>query len=94
MNFINPFELLDISEVDPASIKKAKRRKLTEFDLSDDGTIEFGGEKITKSDFIRVTDELDNSDKSEFYLFLANNPQLNSFLTYRKTSFFSNFRQI
>lgn len=93
MNFINPFELLDVSEVDASSIKKAKRRKLTEFDLSDDGSIEFGGRKITKSDFIRVTDELDNSDTAEFYLFLANSPKLNAFLTHGDASIFSNFRQ-
>lgn len=93
MNFINPFELLDVSEVDAASIKKAKRRKLTEFDLSDDGTIEFRDGKITKSDFIRVTDELDNSDRAEFYLFLASSPKLNAFLTQGDTSVFSNFRQ-
>jgi hypothetical protein len=93
MNFINPFELLDVSEVDAASIRKAKRRKLTEFDLSDDGTIEFGNRKITKSDFIRVTDELDNSEKAEFYLFLSNSPKLNAFLTHGDTSVFSNFRQ-
>lgn len=93
MNFINPFELLDVSEVDAASIKKAKRRKLTEFDLSDDGTIEFGKGKVTKSDFIRATDELDDSDRAEFYLFLVNSPKLNAFLTYGDTSVFSNFRQ-
>ena len=93
MNFINPFELLDVSEVDAASIRKAKRRKLTEFDLSDDGTIKFGDGKITKSDFIRVTDELDNSDRAEFYLFLSKSPKLNAFLTHGETSVFSNFRQ-
>jgi len=93
MNFINPFELLDVKGLDVASIKKAKRRKLTEFDLSDDGTIEFKDRKITKSDFIRATDELDNSEKTEFYLFLSNNPELNAFLTNGDVSVFASFRQ-
>lgn len=93
MNFINPFELLDVAEVDAASIKKAKRRKLAEFDLSDDGIIEVGNQKVTKSDFIRVTDELDNNDKAEFYLFVKNNLRLNAFLTNGDTSFFVNYRQ-
>jgi tetratricopeptide (TPR) repeat protein len=93
MNFINPFELLDITEADAAVIKKAKKRKLAEFDLSDDGIIEFGNQKVTKSDFIRVTDELDNKDKAEFYLFVKNNPNLNNFLTIGDTSFFTKFRQ-
>lgn len=93
MNFVNPFELLDVAEADAASIKKAKRRKLAEFDLSDDGMIEVGNQKVTKSDFIRVTDELDSNDKAEFYLFVKNNPRLNAFLTNGDTSFFTNYRQ-
>jgi hypothetical protein len=93
MNFVNPFELLDVIEADAASIKKAKRRKLAEFELSDDGLIEFGNQKVTKSDFIRVTDELDNNDKVEFYLFIKNNQRLNAFLTNGDTSFFVNYRQ-
>ena len=93
MNFVNPFELLDVAEADAASIKKAKRRKLAEFDLSDDGMIEVGNQKVTKSDFIRVTDELDSNDKAEFYLFIKNNPRLNAFLTNGDTSFFTNYRQ-
>lgn len=93
MNFVNPFELLDMAEADAAAIKKAKRRKLAEFDLSDDGIIEVGKQKVTKSDFIRVTDELDDNDKAEFYLFVKNNPRLNAFLTNGDTSFFTNYRQ-
>jgi len=93
MNFVNPFELLDVAEADAAAIKKAKRRKLAEFDLSDDGMIEVGNQKVTKSDFIRVTDELDSNDKAEFYLFVKNNPRLNAFLTNGDTSFFTNYRQ-
>ncbi len=93
MNFVNPFELLDVAETDAVSIKKAKKRKLAEFDLSDDGIIEVGNQKVTKSDFIRAIDELDNNDKAEFYLFVKNNPRLNAFLTNGDISFFTNFRQ-
>jgi hypothetical protein len=93
MNFVNPFDLLDVVESDIASVKKAKRRKLAEFDLSDDGMIEVGNQKITKSDFIRVTDELDSSNIAEFYLFVKRNLKLNAFLTNGDTSFFTNFRQ-
>lgn len=93
MNFVNPFDLLDVVEADAATIKKAKRRKLAEFDLSDDGIIEVGNQKITKSDFIRVTDELDSDDKAEFYLDVNNNPRLNAFLTNGDTSFFINYRR-
>lgn len=94
MNFINPFELLDVSEADASAIKKAKRRKLAEFDLSDDGMIEIGNKKVTKSDFLRVADELDNSGKAEFYLFIKENRLLNSLLTNGDVAyFFQNQRQ-
>ena len=93
MTFTNPFELLELDFHDKEAIKKAKRRKLAEFDLSDDGTIEVGTQKVIKSDFIRVTDELDNPDKVEFYLFVKGNPRLNAFLTMGDTSFFTNYRQ-
>lgn len=93
MNFLNPFELLEIKNAESALIKKAKRRKLTEFDLSDDGMIEFGNQKVTKSDFIRVTDELDDSNKKAFYLYLLENQSLNDFLTQGDTSFLMNYRQ-
>ncbi len=93
MTFTNPFELLELDSDDKEAIKKAKRRKLAEFELSDDGTIEVGTQKVIKSDFIRVTDELDNPDKVEFYLFVKGNPRLNAFLTMGDTSFFTNYRQ-
>ncbi len=93
MNFLNPFELLEIENAEPALIKKAKRRKLTEFDLSDDGTIMVGSQKVTKSDFIRITDELDNPEKREFYLYILENQALNNFLMYENISFLSNYRQ-
>lgn len=90
--FINPIELLDIAEADASVIKKATRKKLLEFDLSDDGMLDLGNEKITKSDFLRVTGQLDNNDTTEFYLFLKNTPKLNAFLKSGNPAFFSNFR--
>ena len=92
MSFINPMELLDVKEIDIANIKRVKRRKLLEFELSDDGMINYGKNKVTKSDFIRVTDELDNKDKAEFYLFIKNNPNLNAFLKNGDPIFFTDFR--
>lgn len=92
MNFINPIELLDVVETDAAVIKLAKRRKLLEFELSDDGMIEAGNRKVSKSDFLRVTDELDNNDKAEFYFFIKNKLSLNAFLKNGNTTFFAYFR--
>lgn len=53
MKFVNPYEVLELDTPDNSEVKKAKRRKLTEFDLSDDGSIEFKSIKIHKADFLK-----------------------------------------
>jgi hypothetical protein len=52
MNFINPFDLLEIETTNSDAIKKAKRRKLADIDLND-GFLEVGNQKISKSEFIK-----------------------------------------
>jgi hypothetical protein len=92
MNFVNPYEVLELDTLDNSEIKKAKRKKLTEFDLSDDGTIEFKNFKIHKADFLKATDDLDNEQKSQFYWSIKNNPELSSFLSSGDTWFFVNYQ--
>ncbi|MDW8297247.1 MAG: hypothetical protein RMJ97_10250 [Raineya sp.] len=92
MKFINPYEVLELDTPDNSEVKKAKRRKLTEFDLSDDGSIEFKNIKIHKADFIKATDELDNEQKSQFYWSIKNNPELSNFLLSGDTCFFTNYQ--
>lgn len=92
MNFINPYEVLEIETPDNSEIKKAKRRKLTEFDLSDDGSIEFKKLKIYKADFLKATDELDNEQKSQFYWSIKNNSELSNFLNSGDTWFFIDYQ--
>lgn len=92
MKFINPYEVLELDTPDNSEVKKAKRRKLTEFDLSDDGSIEFKNVKIYKADFLKATDELDNEQKSQFYWIIKNNPELSNFLTSGDTWFFINYQ--
>ena len=92
MKFINPYEVLGLDTPDNGEVKKAKRRKLTEFDLSDDGSIEFKSIKIHKADFLNATDELDNEQKSQFYWSIKNNPELSNFLVSGDTWFFANYQ--
>ncbi|MCS6903803.1 MAG: CFI-box-CTERM domain-containing protein [Bacteroidia bacterium] len=93
MQFINPYEILEVETQDSNEIKKAKRRKLAEFDLAQDGTIEFNNVKIHKAEFIEAVDELDNLQKSRFYWSLKKEtPQLNNFLTKGDLSYFYNFQ--
>jgi len=97
MTYINPFDLLKIksenlSGIDSSTIRKAKRTLLADIELSDNSTINHHGIELTKSDCIRVIDELDNEEKKEFHFFVFQNPDLNSFLTKGDLRFFKTYK--
>lgn len=97
MHYINPFNLLNIqsenlSDIDSSTIRRAKKSLLADIELSDNDTIEHHGIELTKSDCIRIVDDLDNKDKKEFHFFIAQNPDLNSFLTKGDLTFFHNYK--
>ena len=97
MQYINPFELLNITTTNPSNmdgitVNKAKRKLLAEIDLSDTNTIQYKGIELSKSDCIRITDDLDNKDKCEFHLFILQDKYLNEFLCKGSLLFFDNFR--
>ncbi|WP_291727853.1 CFI-box-CTERM domain-containing protein [Bernardetia sp.] len=92
MKFINPYEVLELETLDSSELKKAKRRKLADFEFSDDNTIQYKNDKIHKADFIRVVDELDEDKKSNYYWFLKGHSELNDFLTMGDTWFFLNYQ--
>lgn len=85
MVYINPIEILElqnenVNSVDSNTIRKAKRKLFAEIDLSDNGLLVYYEQKLTKSDCERAIDELEDSNKFEFYFHLASNIQLNGFL--------------
>lgn len=98
MNFINPIEILDlqkddISDIDNIIIKKAKRKVLAEIELSDDAHLSYKGHKINRSEIDKAINELDKKELIEFYHFIANNSELNYFLTTGNESIFLSFKQ-
>lgn len=99
MQYINPIEILGLSNVtdtmniDNEIIKKAKRKLFADIDLSDNGYFEYYGLKLTKGDCEKAIDELANNDLKEFYLYLASNKKLNSFLVNGNDDVFTNFKQ-
>ncbi len=85
MNYINPIEILelkdmDVSAIDSSVIKKAKRRLIANIELSDDGFLDYRGEKLTKSDCEGAIDLLEDNDNKEYLIHLASNEHLNAFL--------------
>ncbi len=97
MHYINPYELLEItpenlSDVNSATIKRAKKKLLAEIELGDTDTIIHQDIELNKSDCIRAIDDLDNKDKSEFHFFIYQHKHLKRFLTSGKISFFDNYQ--
>lgn len=97
MQYINPFHLLNIrsenlSDIDFSTIRRAKNKLIADIELSDNKNIEYKGFELTKSDCIRIIDELDNNDKKEFHFFVFRNSDLNLFLTKGDLSFFKNYK--
>jgi hypothetical protein len=87
MNFINPFDLLEVETTDNDAIKKAKRRKLADIELND-GFLEIGNQKISRSEFIKLADELDDNKKKKMYFFIKNGINLNKLLLNGDIRFF------
>lgn len=95
MKYFNPYEILGADKLDLSDIeqiKKAKKRVLADIELDDNKVLQFKGIKLTKADCIRAFDDLDNTDKQDFYGHLLSDKKLNEFLTFGKTSFFDSQR--
>jgi hypothetical protein len=97
--YINPIELLGLSNVDSPSnidtetLKKEKRKLFAEIDLSDDGFLDYHGLKLTKGNCEKAIDELNTPDNRDFFYYLANNLPLNEFLVNGNAQLFTNFKQ-
>ena len=88
MQFINPYELLEVENPDASVVKKAKKRKLAEIRLSDDATIEYESKIITESLFNNIIGQLDDVSASNFYQQLMQDKDLSSFLKFGELDFF------
>ena len=102
MNYINPYELLNLSsttlsDIDSAKIRKAKTALYHQIDLTISennsiGHIDYRGIHLTKADCIKTIDDLDDKNKKEFHFFIYQNKTLNDFLCSGNISFFDNYK--
>ena len=98
MQYINPIEILglsgltDTTSIDNEIVRKAKRKLFADIDLSDNGLFQYYGLQLTKGDCEKAIDELTNNDLKEFYLYLASNKKLNTFLVNGDDEVFNNFK--
>lgn len=88
MDYINPFKLLEIESLDKGEIRKAKRKILAQVELSDNGTILYESDELTKSDILRITADLDDQKKCNYHLNISSIPHLGDFLKNGDISFF------
>ncbi len=97
MYYINPYNLLEIesdniADVDVTILKKAKRKLLSELELSETNTIQYKGTGLTKADCLIAIDDLDNKDKRDFHIFIYQNKDLNNFLSKGELGFFYRYK--
>ena len=96
--YINPIEILglgnftDANRIDNDVIKREKRKLFADIDLSDNETLEYHGLHISKGNCEQAIDKLINNDIKEFYLYLANNIQLNEYLVNGNDAFYNSFK--
>lgn len=99
MQYINPIEILQLSnvsecsQIDNETIKKAKRKLFADIDLSDDGHYIYYGLQLSKGDCEKAIYELSYNDLKEYYLYLTTNKKLNEFLVNGNENVFGNFKQ-
>lgn len=98
MQFINPIEILQLSDVshssqiDSSTVKTAKRKLLADIELSDKRIFLYHGIQLYKNDCERAIDDLMNNELKEFYLYLTSYKALNEFLVNGNQSVFENFK--
>jgi hypothetical protein len=94
MQYLNPYELLELApNADESSIKKAKRRRMADLDLNE-GFLTLGEHKVYKSDFIQLSQALEDPEQARYYAYLLGNLPLHRFLSEGDTDFFkSNTKQ-
>lgn len=97
MQYINPYELLNISatslsDIDSKTIIREKKKLFQEIELSEHNIITYKGIEVTRSECIKAIDELDYKNKQEFHFFIYQNKPLNDFLSIGSLSFFENYK--
>lgn len=99
MQFINPLEILGLSNfevasaIDNDSIKKAKRKLFADIELSANESLDYHGLNLSKSECEKAIDQLGNIDYKEFYLYLCSNDKLNNYLISGEDLLFKRFKQ-
>jgi hypothetical protein len=98
MPFINALEILgfteyDLDDIEINQIKKAKKKLFAEIELSENGSVDYHGNKLIKSDCEIFIEDLDNKIKKDFYRYLLNKPSLNEFLVTGSEAFFESYNE-
>ena len=97
MKYINPYLLLKFNnqfeKISELEIKRAKRIILSELELSDNQLYLYEGIELSKSDILKILDDLDDPIKRKYHVFIYYDKKLYSFLTKADLSFFENYEQ-
>lgn len=86
MRYIDPYEFFEIrieslDSLTPAILKRARQRKLAEFDLSDDGFIYWENEAVEKRLALDLAEALEDPQKAAFYFRIREDRNLKRFFS-------------
>lgn len=99
MQYLDPFELLQISPQDLKSpeaeviLRKARQRIMGQFELNEGMPIQFQGHSIDKSMVLDLLEQLANAEKRQMHLSIHENADLHQCLNNPNTHAFSRFFQ-
>jgi hypothetical protein len=71
MRFIDPFDFFQVrdpSQVDAAFLQRLRRKMLAEFELSEDGFLDWKGRAISKTETLNLLDEFEDAEKRRLYV--------------------------
>jgi hypothetical protein len=70
MRFIDPFDFFQVRDpslVDAAFLQRLRRKMLAEFELSEDGFLDWKGRAISKTETLNLLDDLEDAEKRRRY---------------------------
>ncbi len=85
MRYIDPYEFFEIDidsneALSPSKLRRARQRKLAEFELSDDGFLYWEGEAVEKRLALDLAEALSDPTTSEYYRWIHEDKALKTFL--------------
>jgi hypothetical protein len=88
MKYFDPITVLKLDNFDPEHIRKTKKRRLSDIQLSDDEELEYAGGNLTRSEVLGLFSQLESDETREHYSVLTDRRELSAYLQKGDLTFF------